>query len=169
MTDSGRNLSTTAKNAIYAQATDEVFIVLLTINHEDFTDPIRVASDQFELLPLSGVRGVVSRGNEFIYLPFQIELPAQDDTGSARARISIDNVSREIVNSVRSADSALSIDIEIVLASDTDTVEMTVADFRLDRVTYDAMTVSGDLSVEYFDLEPFPAKRFTPSDFPGLF
>lgn len=165
----GRTLSNAAKAALYAQSTDEAFIILVTINHSTFTDPVRVASDPLELLPVAGVRGVVSRGEEFVFLPFNIELPAQDDSGVAKARLSVDNISREIVAAVRTATSALSINIEIVLASDPDTVEVSIEDFRLDRVTYDALTVSGDISVEYFDLEPFPARRFTPSDFPGLF
>lgn len=165
----GRTLSNAAKAAVYAQSTDEAFIILVTINHSTFSEPVRVASDPLELLPVAGVRGVVSRGDEFVFLPFNIELPAQDDSGVAKARISVDNISREIVAAVRNATSALSIDIEIVLASDPDTVEISIEDFRLDRVTYDALTVSGDISVEYFDLEPFPSRRFTPSDFPGLF
>jgi len=168
MTD-GRPLSNAAKAAIFAQQTDEAFITLVTINHPTFTAPVRVASDPYELLPDAGVRGVVSRGEEYLFLPFTIELPAQDDSGAAKARISVDNISREIVAAVRRANSALTITIEIVLASDPDTPEVSIEDFRLDRVTYDALTVSGDISVEYFDLEPFPARRFTPSDFPGLF
>lgn len=164
-----RNLSNAAKQAIFAQQTDEVFILLVTIEHENFTDPIRVASDPKQVLPDAGVRGVVSRGEEYVYLPFTINLPMQDDTGVARASISIDNISREIVAAVRKATSALSITIEVVLASDVETLEMSIPDFRLERVTYDALTVSGDISVEYYDLEPFPARRFTPSDFPGVF
>ena len=164
-----RQLSNAAKQAIYAQQTDVAFIVLLTINHSTFSEPIRVASDSYELLPLSGVRGVASRGNEYLYLPFAINLPVQDDTGVARASISIDNISREIVARVRQATSALSITIEIVLSSDVETPEITAAGFKLERVAYDALTVSGDISIEYFDLEPFPSRRFTPSDFPGIF
>ena len=164
-----RDISDAAKNAIYAQQTEEVFIFLVTIDNENFTTPIRVASDSFELLPDAGVRGVLSRGEEYLYMPFDISLPAQDESGVAKANISIDNISREIVGHVRQATSALSITIEVVLASDVDSPEITVSDFRLDRVTYDSLTVSGDISVEYFDLEPFPSRRFTPSDFPGLF
>lgn len=164
-----RPLSNSAKAAMYAQSTSEVFIMLVTIDHPSFTTPVRVASDPYELLPEAGVRGVISRGMEFLYLPFSVELPSQDDTGVAKARISVDNISREIVAAVRRANSALSITIEIVLASDPDTLEVAIEDFRLDRVTYDAFTVSGDISIEYFDLEPFPSRRFTPSDFPGIF
>lgn len=164
-----RNVSDNLKQAVFAQETSEVFITLVTITHPDFADDIRIASDPFELLPVAGVKGVVSRGDEYIFLPFNISLPAQDDTGIARANISIDNISREIVAAVRTASSALTITIEIVLSSDVDSPEVTVQDFRLDRVTYDAFTISGDISVEYFDLEPFPSGRFNPSDFPGLF
>lgn len=164
-----RPLSNAAKQAIFAQQTSEVFIILVTIAHETFDNHIRVCSDPFEVLPDAGVRGIVSRGDEYIFLPFSIELPVQDDSGVARASISVDNITREIVQYVREATSALSITIEVVLASDPDTPEITVADFKLERVTYDALTVSGEISVEYYELEPFPARRFTPSDFPGLF
>ena len=100
MSDSGRNLSNAAKSAVYNQETDEVFIVLLTIDHTSFTAPIRVASDPYEVLPIAGLRGVESRGEEYLYLPFTVELPHQDDSGVARARISVDNVSREIVAAI---------------------------------------------------------------------
>jgi hypothetical protein len=164
-----RQLSKAAKQAVYAQSTSEVFIILLTISHPDFLEDIRVASDLPDDLPDAGVKGVLSRGMEFIFLPFAIDLPNQDDSGVARANIQIDNIDRQIVYAVRKANSALSIKIEIILASDPDNPEITIEDFKLEKVTYDAFTVSGDLSVEYYDLEPFPARRFTPSDFPGLF
>ena len=164
-----RNVSEAFKQAVFAQQTSEVFIMLVTISHPSFPDDIRVCSDPFELLPIAGVKGVVSRGDEYIFLPFTVTLPAQDDTGIARANISIDNITRELVQAVRNANSALSITIEVVLSSNVDNPEISVRNFRLDRVTYDALTVSGDISVEYSDLEPFPSGRFTPSYFPGLF
>lgn len=164
-----RNLSNAARAAIFAQQTDEAFIVLLTISHPNFTDDIRLSSDSFEVLPDAGVRGVVSRGDEFIYCPFSFQLPNEDDTGVARAQLSVDNVDRRVTQAVRSADSAVSVKIEVVLASDPDSVEMSLEDFQMAQASYDALTVSGELSMQYFDTEPFPAKRFTPSDFPGIF
>lgn len=164
-----RNLSNAAKHAIFSQQTEEAFIILVTISHSSFTDDIRVASDPFQLLPEASVRGVVSRGNEFLYFPFSITLPNSDDTGIARANVSFDNIDRSMITSIRRADSSLSIKIEMVLASDVNNVEFAIDGFKLDRVTYDALTISGEISMEYYDLEPFPSKRFTPSDFPGLF
>lgn len=164
-----RNVSNTFKRAVFSQQTREVFVVLITLSNENLTDDIRVASDPYELLPIAGKRGVVSRGDEYIYLPFTLSLPADDDTGVARAQISIDNVSREIISSVRSTSGKIGCKIEVVLASDPDTVEVVMDDFLLDTVSYDALTVQGTISVEFFDLEPFSRSRFTPAEFPGMF
>lgn len=165
---STRNLSEAARRSINAQQSDETWIMLLTLDHPNFTEPARFASDGLIMLPDAGVRGVVSRTNEFVYLPFNVTLPTQDTT-TARAQISIDNVDRRIVNYVRQADSALRITMEVILASNPDNVEVEAPDFRLERALYNSLTVSGEISVEYFDLEPFPSGNFTPSQFQGMF
>jgi hypothetical protein len=165
-----RNVSNALKAASFAQQTDAAFITLLTITNANLVTPIRVCDDPNQVLPLAGVRGVVSRGEEFIFLPFLISLPAEDDTGIGKATLTIDNVSREIVLAVRNAASSkIYVKIEVVLSSDLNAPEVSMDNFILERTRYDAFTVTGDLSVEYYDLEPFPARRFTPSDFPGVF
>lgn len=162
-------LSTQALEAVNAAQTDVVFIVLLTISGGGLVTPIRLASDTYEFLPTAGVRGVVSRGDEYIYLPFEVILPMQDDTGITRAKLSIDNIDRQIVSAVRSATSALVFKIEIVLSTDVNVVEMSLPDLKLTNVNYDAFKVQGDLEMDYLDLEPFPSQRFTPSFFQGIF
>ena len=164
-----RTVSNTFKAAAFAQQTGEVFIMLVTLSSPGLIDDIRVCSDPFELLPTAGVRGVVSRGDEYVFLPFEITLPTEDDSGIARAKLTIDNVTRQVVQAVRSSAGRIGITIEIVLASDPDTVEVSMNDFILDGITYDALTVTGEISLEYYDLEPFPSSRFTPSYFPGIF
>lgn len=164
-----RNVSDTLKQEVFNQETAEVFIVLLTISHENFDDDIRVASEPLVDLPDAGVKGVISNGLEYLYLPFDFQLPNQDDTGVARATLNIDNVDRRIVAAVRQANSAVGISMQVVRASDVDTPEVTVVDFKLERVTYNALVVSGEISVEYYDTEPFPQGRFTPGKWPGIF
>jgi len=164
-----RTISQQLRDATFSQETGEVFICLLTITHPNFAEDIRVCDDPFEVLPVAGVRGVVSQGEEFLFLPFAFSLPAQNDTGIATGRLSIDNIDQRMVAAVRQADSAIAIRIQIVLSSDVDTPVYDSDEFRLERVTYDALTVSGDLTMEYYDLEPFPYCRFNPSDFPGIF
>lgn len=165
----GRAISDNGRRAIYGQQTNDAFIVLLTISHDSWTDDVRVSSDPTQILPIAGVRGTVSNGDEYLFAPFSVNLPAQDDSGVARANISVENVSRELMQRIRSSTSAVGITIQVVLASDPDTAEMTASDFRLETVNYDAFTVSGDISVEYFDLEPFPAQRIVPSKWPAVF
>jgi len=40
-----RSISSTAQAAINAQETDEIFLILLTISHDDLAEPIRVVSN----------------------------------------------------------------------------------------------------------------------------
>lgn len=164
-----RALSADAKRAIFAPQTDVAFIILLTISHPAFTDDVRLTNDAFETLPVANVWGVVSNGLEYVYAPFNVILPNQDETGVSRASITIENIDRRLVQSIRAADSSLSVSIQIVLSSDVDSVELTADDFKLERVTYNAIDISGDLTLEYFDNEPVPWARFTPSNFPGMF
>lgn len=165
-----RNVSNALKAASFAQQTDAAYITLLTITNQNLTTPIRVCDDPNQLLPVAGVRGVISRGNEYIFLPFALSLPAEDDTGIGKASLTIDNISREIVLAVRQAiGTKIYMKIEIVLSSDLNTPEVVMDNFILEGIKYDAFTVTGDVTVEYYDLEPFPARRFTPSDFPGIF
>jgi hypothetical protein len=59
--------------------------------------------------------------------------------------------------------------MKVVMFSHPDTVEVTFPNFRLDSITYDSMVISGDLSIDLMDKEPFPSGTFTPAYFPGLF
>lgn len=164
-----RSLSEAFKRAANSQSTSECLIVLLTATNDNFDAPIRLSSDPTAILPIAGVKGTVSRSDEYIYAPFNITLPSQDDTGVSRASVSIDNIDRRITQNIRQARSKIMITVEIVLASDPDTVEVAIENFQLVNVDYDAFVVSGELSVEYFGLEPYPWARFTPSLFPGAF
>lgn len=161
-------ISDNAKEAVFAQQTDEVFVYLLTITSEGLATPIRVCSDPNQVLPTAGVRGIVSNSQEYVYLPFQINLPTQDDTGVYRASLAIDNTGRDMVQSIRTG-KQIYVTISVVMASNPDFIELEMPQLRLERVTYDAFTISGDLSMDYYDLEPFPSKRYTPSYFEGIF
>ncbi len=161
--------SNSFREAAYAQETDQVFIALLTITSDTLTEPVYVASDAYEMLPTAQVEGVLSNGNEFIYLPFDIVLPRDDDTGTVSAKLKIENIDREIVSIVRSITKPVDVKIQVVLSGDVDFVELEYNNFKLSNVSYDAEFVEGDLTLDYWGLEPFPSGRFTPSGFPGLF
>src|SRR5579885_2175455 len=87
-----RALSLAARQAVNAQETGEVFLLLLTLDHDELAAPIRVVNNTVD---------IVSRGNTYIAYPFQLELPAEDADQISSVRLSIDNVDRTIVQSLR--------------------------------------------------------------------
>ena len=155
-----RNTSLTFREAVYGSETGEAFLILLELTNPGLSQPIRVTSNSVD---------TVHNGDTYVAFPFEIELPDDTDEGPPTAQLRIDNVSREIVQAIRTVQTAVDVDIKIVLGSDPDTVEAEFADFQLRDVKYDALVVEGSLNIETFAQEPFPAGKFDPARFPGLF
>jgi hypothetical protein len=155
-----RNTTLAARNALNASGTGEVFLILLTLSHPTLVEPLRVTSDAV---------ATISREQVFSPFPFELTLPDDAEGASRDARLSIDNIDRRVVLAIRSLQSAAYILIEIVRAAAPDVIEAKFEDFRLTDVSYDSQVVAGNLSLEDFISEPFPAAIFSPGLFPGLF
>lgn len=155
-----RSLSLTARQAINAQETGEVFLFLLTIDDASLAAPIRVVNNTVN---------VTSNGNEFVAYPFEITFPDDDAETVGGATLRIDNVDRQIVQAVRSITSAPAVTLEVVMASAPDTVEAGPFDFSLQGVSYDALAVQGQLVFEDVLNAAIPQHTMTPQTFPGLF
>ncbi|MCL4715450.1 MAG: DUF1833 domain-containing protein [Hyphomonadaceae bacterium] len=154
----GRVLSAPATAAIAAEETDEVFLVLVGIDHVDLVQPIRVVNN---------VEPVDSGGETYVGLPFEIELPDEGER-PGEARLSVDNVDRRIVEALRTVQSAPTVEIKVVLASQPDVIEYELSGLTLRDTTYDVATVQGYLRYEDLSIDPV-ADMITPSRFPGLF
>lgn len=155
-----RSITPETQAALFAPETDETFLMLLTIDHPALSQPLRVCNDGVD---------VTSRGEVFTAFPFSLSLPDDEDGRPPRARLAIDNVDRQIVQAVRSLVSSPTVFIEIIRAAAPDVVEARFEDFRFTNISYDSNLVEGDLTIEDFTTEPYPAASFTPSLFPGLF
>jgi len=154
-----RNTSLTFRQAANARETGEAFLVLIEIT-DGANPPIRLSSDAVD---------TVSNGDLYSAYPFDLTLPDDPEEGITKARITIDNVHRDIIAWIRGLSSAPSVTILIVLGSDPDTVEAEYSNFELTNVQYDALTITGDLGITSFMGEPYPGDSFLPSKFPGLF
>jgi hypothetical protein len=155
-----RPVTDTTRAALYANETDQVFITLITIDHENLSPPIRVCNDAVDL---------VSRGETFVAMPFEDEKPGDDDSGVAAGSITIQNVSLEITQAIRSISTRPSVLIEMVRAAAPDVVEMSFPDMEIREVTWNSLTVTAPVGVENFLDEPYPKDSFTPGLFPGVF
>ncbi len=155
-----RNPTLNTRTALNASGTGEVFLILLTLSHPQLAEPIRVTSDAVP---------TVSREQVFSPFPFDLTLPDDAEGTAPAARLSIDNIDRRVVMAVRSLQSAAYVLIEIVRAAAPDVIEAKFEDFRLTDISYDSQVVAGNLTLEDFISEPFPAAIFSPGLFPGLF
>jgi len=155
-----RDLSSTADVAINAQETSEVFLVLLEITHADLVVPIRLVNNDVD---------IIHNSDTYLAFPFRINLPDQAESSAPRAAIEIDNVDRTIVQAISGLTTPADVSIKVVLASSPDTIEVEYVDFKMSGVSYDALVVRADLSLEEFMIEPYPGETFDPGRFPSLF
>jgi hypothetical protein len=166
-----RNVSALFREAVYRPETGEVPVVLITLDHPDLLDPIRVSTDNADTFVVGErtVRGTISNGNNFAYCPVRITLPDDSEETISEASLEIDNVERSIMAAIRALQAPPTITMQAVLASTPDVIEAQWLNFKLADVEADALVISGKLSLGNFLGEPYPGGSMLPSNFPGLF
>lgn len=133
--------------------------VLITISHSSLSEPIRVVNNK---------ENITSNGNEYIGFPFEIQLPDSKEDSQPSAKLTINNVSREIGIAIRSISTPPSVTITIVRQQTPDVIEAQFFGMRLNNVKYDVLAVTGDLQFEDLTREEFPSLKFSPSIFRGI-
>ena len=158
-----RTLSNVFKTAASAQETGEVLVALVTITHALILGgPLRLVQN---------LQDLTSNGNVYTAFPFQIRLPDDTDEGIPQVSLTIDSVDRSIMAAIRSLPptSAPAVQVDLVLASQPNVVELSVQNLTLRNVRGDALQIEGDLRMDEEDLAMFPKDAFTPQNFPGMF
>lgn len=164
-----RDLSDRLKQAMFAPETEEIAVMLLTITHPDLAETWRLSSDNAVLFDKDKqLRGTVSRGKRYHFLPMSISLPEEGDDAGHAIKIKLDNVSRELTPLVQSTLTPARVDLEVVLADAPDLVEVSFPDFALTSADVDAGSATLTLAVDAMMTEQFPCDNFTPSSFGGL-
>ena len=168
-------LSPSVKKTIMAQETDEREICLLTITHPEFDQPVLLSTDPTQYLrddeeSKAPIYGTVSRGKEYIYVPITPTLPSSDSETPPAGKFSISNVSQTVAPYLLTInDSYPRVTIEVVMASDPDTVIQIWPEFDLTSSSIDASTAEVQVSLNSSNSEPIPWLRFVPAYFPNLF
>jgi hypothetical protein len=164
-----RTVSDVFKKAMFDQETSEIPVLLLTITHPDLPETIRISSDNADLLDYEQqLRGTISRLNNYNFLPVSASLPEEGEDASNTIQITVDNVSQELTEPLKSTVTPATVTVEIVLASAPDDVEVSFPDFQLTSADVDAGSVKLSLTVDVMASEPYPADNFTPAAFGGL-
>lgn len=156
-----RALSSDMIRMMNAEYADDADVVLITIDHPDLPDAIRVTSE---------AEDTVSNGNTFISYAFQIVLPDEPEKGQSPAgRIQIANVSREILDNMRAISGPATFDMAVVRRSAPDVVEGSWPTFKLRSLPYDDLNISGELTLDDLYMMEYPADSYLPAYFPALF
>jgi hypothetical protein len=155
-----RTLSPVLLRAIFSESTREVLLALLKIEHPNLVTPIRVVNN---------LQPITSQGYTWAAFPFEITLPGEAEDELPVMTLRIDAVDRQIITAVRNLQGAPDITLDLIVASQPDVVEASFVGFKLKNVSYDNLTVEGELRLEEILSEPFPKDSFTPFVAPGLY
>lgn len=159
-----RDLTDEALRAIYGEQTSKVYVQLLTISHPDLVPPFRACDNREAVTQFAG------QPEEVTFAPYAFKAVWPEDHATRRPalRIVIDNVDREIVQTLRTLATPPDIDIQLVRADDPDTVDARLPKFRLVEAEYDVIAVQGHLRRRAFGQDPWPFQRYTPASHPGI-
>lgn len=169
-----------------SESVGDVAIDLLTFTHPELDEPIRISSDQTEILSLDGpvvLEGTRSRGagrvgpdaeepvHTFDYVAFSLVLSGYSENAAPQIRIALDLIKpAEMLKLLRVyRKERVSCLIESVLRSDPDTVVDHHSGFYLRKAPWTTASVQLVLELTRYDLEPYPVGEMTPDAFPGLF
>ena len=158
----------------YSLEAGDVIIALTTITHPLLSEPIRLSSDNTQRLAefttdADVVYGTYSRGFPYLFFPMLLTLPNDTDKGDSAVTLEFDNVTRKYTEAIRSITTPPIINVEIVLKSDPNVVELQWPNYLWTSVEYNADTIKGTLRMDLMEKDTFPTLYFNPSYFPGLF
>lgn len=154
------NYSAKARRNLLATSADEPFLVALEIIHPDLAVPVRVVNN---------TESVTIQGNEFIACPFQLTLPEDVDRQVPKAKLSVDNIGRELTQwlEVSGGGKGAKCRILQVVPSSPDIIEYDMT-LDLTGLSIDNMAVSGDLGFQETLNQSAVAIRYDPISSPAL-
>lgn len=154
--------STRAIRAWFARRSDDPTITLITFDHDDLDQPVRVAINTVG-------DDIVSNGLTFTAVGSIQASFVTDDDQPPRGQIGVVNVDGEIGLALQDLEDPVKVTMQAVQASDPDTVEKEIVEFEWRDVEVTSLLVTG--SVSHFQLtdEPFPFLRVVPRYFHALF
>jgi len=158
-----RTLSTVMRQMANAPETTESLQALVTISHDQILDgPLRLVQD---------MQDMTSNGHVYTAFPFSVVLPEEGEEGLPRVSLTIDNVSQEIMASLKALPPTIAplVTVDLVVASTPDVVEMSFPNLTLRNVSADQLQIEGELRMDEEDLLAFPQDTFTPKNFPAMF
>ena len=148
------------KESAFGEATDAVWLELITVDHNDLAESLRFVNN---------LENITSNGNIFTAWPFRLTMPRDSEESPPSARLIIDNVSQEIAAAIRQIPTPASFTVQVVEAGTPDNVEVEHSGMSLKDVVITARIIQMTIGLDDLRTEAFPADSFGPTYFKGLF
>lgn len=164
-----RTFTNNLREHMYSASAPIAFLTLMKIKHTSLSSSIYLVENN-ESVSTYDLEDTTQTGSKVDYLPAHFKYtPRSMGEDKKEASITIGAVDRTIITALREVPSELSIIVAIVKSDDFDSIEFGPNDYLLRGVSYDAMTVTGSLSIDHHLTASFPYNKFIPKHFPGLF
>jgi hypothetical protein len=153
---------------------DDVELVLIKISHPDLDEPILLSSDPTERVSIEPViYGTYSTwnntsGNPFYFLMMDAAMPGDQDDAPASATIVVQAITSKIAELLRSTREQATVDMAVVIASDTANVQAEQRGLKLVNAGGNASEITLDVTRDPITSEPWPVGRMTRQRFPGM-
>jgi len=144
---------------LYAQESSDPFLTLVTLSHPSFSD-IRLVNNQ---------EAIISRGETYQPFPMRLRLPVDDGESARYFVIEFDNVGLELIEEIRSVTDAITVKLEMILASIPDSVQISQEDLKIQNISYNKSKITANIVLDNFLNTQMTSEKYTPTNFPGLF
>lgn len=156
-----RTLTTPAKREVFASETGAVFLTLLQIVHSTITT----------LYFVNNMADITYDGQVYTAYPFKFNPPKDKEGAKPGANISLPNVDRSLLAIVRSVTSPVTIRTALIMILPDNSISKESGwwEFSMKNVSYDMMTISGELEYS-LDLDNNASlMKYNNLTFPGLY
>lgn len=147
------------RSALYAQTTQEGLLALVVFEHPSWEAPVRLAG---------WPQSVTSRGQVYSPYPFELVLPEVSRDRVEPARISLSNVSRDLIPALRGTEGPITATLEFVRIGNPEIVEVSFPKLQVLSESGDVAVIEAPLTILDISTQRYPADQFSPSTFPGI-
>lgn len=159
--DARMSYSGNARRQMLATSPSASLLELIEITHPDLAVPVRLVNDN---------QNITVGGHEYIACPFSLSRPDDVDQQTPTAKLSVDNIGRELTQwlEVSNGGKGAKCRIMAVLRSSPDVIEFDMT-LDLTGLSINNATVDGELGFQNTLMQPAVTIRYDPITSPGLF
>jgi len=157
-------------------STEEIYVVLMEITHDDLDAPIRLSTDNAKRVssdPLvygtrSSWRDANPLSEPYLWVIASVLVPSDQDDAPSSGSFALETLDSSVTKLLLSFTDPAQLNIAVVLASSPDLVEAEWLGLDITTAAIDSGEIALTFSREEVELERFPFARLTRNRFPGL-